>query len=248
MKKIYFLFFLSALFLNNVSSQKANNEDIHFNLGKVQKNVTSGIKSYNLEDLKHHVKYSKTAINNVIRGIKSTECSNALELSDEISTLLDTALLSEELSTGRYYLKMIQDLINKVFYEYESCTIKDDTTNSSNNSLAYIEEEQSDLELQQIALEKKAAEIKQMLAEQRLKQVNLEKNKFIESNEKAIKSNIKAYNDLLKACNCNATITNTNESTISLKSKDLEEIRTHYIDKTIRISENYLAELNGCKN
>lgn len=251
MKKNY-LFFLFAFLVSFSYSQMSSSEDIQSELGIVSSNVASGEKAIYIEDLKHHIKLSKAAIKNVINNLKASNCKEALELCNEISGILDSAEFSNDLKGGRAYLTNVKPLIVKAFYQYDICTINETNystdSNSNNEALTNLQQQQSDLKQQQIQLEKKAEEIKRKLAEQQTKESQLKKQKFIALNEKATATNLKAYNDLLKACNCNTSIYDNRVPSTDLSSKSIDDIKTYFLNKVIRISESYIDKLNLCKN
>lgn len=252
MKKYYLLSFVFILFFNTIHSQQSNDKDVHFNLSKVSKNITLGIKSYNVEDLKYHARISKKAIEIVERLVESEQCYTTQDLAGSIAIYLETALLAEELVTARTYLNKTEDLIIKAFYEYDTCSAAGGEDNNSNTAvddtaLTDLQKQQAELKAQQLALEQKAKAIKEQLAEQEEKESLLKKEQFIALNEKSITENIRVYNELLKACDCEASISNTSENISDMSTKKILQIRTHYLDKAIKISQNYITVLNDCK-
>ena len=251
MKKKYLLLVLSIIFLNTSHAAVYQEGDVHTNLRIVSKNITEGIKSYNFEGLKYHARLAKKSIETTKSLLESTDCTATYDLSQSISTYLDTALLGDDLAAGRSYLYMAEELIDKTFYEYEVCTtVQDDvseTSSGSNNELSQLEQQQADLKRQQAELEQKANDLKRKLEEQKVKESILEKEVFMTQQDKTIAANIKGYNDLLKNCNCNATVSTTSEDKTTLTSKSIEELKSYYLDKIIRTTENYLQLLHSCK-
>ncbi|WP_452231806.1 hypothetical protein [Lacinutrix sp. MEBiC02595] len=251
MKKQYLLFLLPIIFLNTITAKISKSGNGDTNLGIVTKNIDAGIKAYNIIDLKYHADLSKQAIESVIEALEATDCTSALDLSISISTYLDTALLADDLASGRTYLYMAEELIVKTFYEYELCNTltkeNNELTQNSNNQLSDLEQQQAKLKQQQAELEQQANEIKRKLAEQQVKKSLLEKEQFITLQDKTIVENIKNYNDLLKTCDCNTTVNNSTENKITLSSKTIEELKAYYLNKIIRITENHLQLLNTCK-
>ncbi|WP_044399180.1 hypothetical protein [Lacinutrix sp. Hel_I_90] len=250
MKQGYLLFFLFTFIFNATYSQQSNTKNVRFNLGVVSKNVTAGIESYNLEDLKYHARICKDAIEVVEKLVVEEQCFNTLDLSNSIAIYLETALLAEELVTARTYLSKTENLILKAFYEYDICTTKEVSSEPSNygeNALNELQQQQADLKAQQAELEQKAKDIKLQLAEQEKKESLLKKQQFITSNERAITSSITAYNDLLKSCDCQSTISYSSESASVLTAKNLQEIKTYYLDMSISISQDYTSKLKACK-
>lgn len=246
MKKNYLLFLFAIIFIKSYGQEPASN-DIHSNLAEASMNITSGSETFNLEDLKYHAKRSLNAINQARKQLNSTSCSKVLELSNEIAGLLDGAILSEDHNEGLSYITLTRDLILQAFYEYDVCAVKG-SSSGENEALTELQQQKSNLKLQQIELELKAKEIERQLAEQEEKETFLKKQKFIDLNEKVIASNLKAYNDLLTACDCNTAVSTKTGNSSELTSKSLNEIRTHYLNKVITISESYLDKLNLCKN
>lgn len=251
MKKKYLLLVLSIIFLNTTNATVYQQGDVHTNLRIVSKNITEGIKSYNFEGLKYHARIAKKSIETTKSLLESTDCTTTYDLAQSISTYLDTALLGDDLAAGRSYLYMAEELIDKTFYEYEVCTTASDDTSAvsdgNTNELSQLEQQQADLKRQQAELEQKANDLKRKLEEQKVKASLLEKEVFMTQQDKAIAKNITSYNELLKNCNCNATITDTPDDKTALSSKSIEQLRSYYLDKIIRITENYLQQLNSCK-
>lgn len=250
MKKNYLLFFLFTFILTATYGQQSNATNVRFNLGKVSKNVIAGIESYNLEDLKYHARLSKESIEIVEKLVESEQCYNALDISNSIAIYLETALLAEELVTARTYLNKTEDLILKAFYEYDICSNEEANAESSNygeNALTDLQQQQAELKAQQAALEQKAKDIKLQLAEQERQETLLKKQQFVTSNERAMTSSINAYNDVLKSCECQTSLAPSQESISDLSTKTIQDIKTHYLDKSIVISQSFGAKLKACK-
>ncbi len=244
MKKNYLFFLLLLVFAQSYGQEKST--DIESDLADVSINITSGNDTYNLEDLLHHAQRASDALNKVIASLEaSSNCNKALNLANEISGLLDAALVSDNHGDGRINISECKDLITQTFYEYDFCAMK----GNGNEALSELEQQQSNLRLQQIELELKAKEIKRQLAEQKEKESYLVKQKLIDANKKVFVSNVKAYNDQLKACECNTTMSNNIvDDLTTLSSKSLAEIKAYYLDKTITVTQTYLENLNKCKN
>lgn len=250
MKQVYLLSFLFTFIFNTANSQHSNTKNLLYNLGEVRINVTAGIKSYNLESLKYHARISKEAIEIVQKLAKAEQCRNVLDLSNSINIYLETALSAESLFSGRTYLNKTEDLIPKAFYEYDLCTSKGANTASSDNghnALNTLQQQQADLKAQQAALEQKAKDIKLQLAEQEKRESLLKKEQFIASNENAITIKISAYNDVLRSCDCQDTVSYSSESVSFLSAKNFQDIKMHYLNTIISISENYTNKIKACK-
>lgn len=244
MKKNY-LFFLLVLVLSHTNGQEQST-DIQSDLADVSINITSGNDTYNIEDLKYHAQRASDAINKVIVSLEaSSSCNKALNLANEISGLLKAALVSDNHGDGRINISESKELITQTFYEYDVCSVK----GNGHEALSELEQQQSNLRLQQIELELKAKEIQRKLEEQKVKESFLMKQKFIDVNKKVYTSNVKAYNDQLKACDCNITMSdNVTENVTELTSKSLAEIKAHYLNKTIAITQTYINNLTSCKD
>ena len=250
MKQAYLLFFLCTFILNTTYSQQTKIKDVNFHLGEVNLNVKSGIESYNLESLKYHARISKEAIEIVQKLLKAEQCRNALDLSNSINIYLETAVSAEDLFSGRTYLNKTEDLILKVYSEYDVCNngkSKTASNGTGENALSQLQQQQADLKAQQAALEQKANDIKRQLAEQEKQESRLKKEQFIALNEKAIAGTISAYNDVLKSCDCQDTIAYASESVSVISAKNFQDIRMYYIDAVIKLSETYTNKLKACK-
>ncbi|MEO8932919.1 MAG: hypothetical protein ABI295_01325 [Xanthomarina sp.] len=250
MKQAYLLFFLFTFIFNTTYSQQSNTKSLLYNLGEVRVNVTAGVKSYNLESLKYHARISKDAIEIVQKLAKTEQCRNVLDLSNSINIYLETALSAEDLFSGRTYLNKTEDLIPKAFYEYDICnsgqanTASDD---SGQNALNTLQQQQANLKAQQAALEQQAKDIKLQLAEQEKRESLLKKEQFIALNEKTITIKVIAYNDVLKSCDCQDTVSYSSESVSFLSAKSFQDIKMHYLNTIISISENYTNKIKACK-
>ncbi|MGC1631688.1 MAG: hypothetical protein WA749_06210 [Gelidibacter sp.] len=250
MKQAYLLFFLLTLIFNTTYSQQSKDKDVLYNLGEVNLNVKSGIKSYNLESLIYHATFSKEAIEVVQKLLRAEKCRNALDLANSINIFLETALSAKDLFSGRTYLNKTEDLILKVYSEYDLCNNGGSITASSatgENALNRLQQQQADLKAQQAALEKKANDIKLQLAEQEKKESLLRKEQFINLNEKAIANHISAYNDVLESCDCKDTILYASESVSVLSAKTFQDIRLYYLDTIIKLSDSYTNKLKACE-
>jgi hypothetical protein len=251
MKQAYLLFFLFTFIFTTAHSQQSNTKNVRYNLGEVSKNVTSGIESYNLEDLKYHARICKESIEVVEKLVEAEQCYNTLDLSNSIAIYLETALLAEELVTARTYLNKTEELILKAFYEYDICKSEFSNAKSSKygeNALNTLQQKQADLKARQAGLEQQAKDIELQLAEQEKRESLLKKQQFIVSNERAITRNINTYNDVLKSCDCQDTMSYASESVSVISAKNFQDIRMHYLDTIIGISENYTSKLKACKN
>lgn len=244
MKKNYLIFLLTIVFAQSYGQEKSI--DIQSDLAEVSINIESGDDTYNLKDLLYHAQRASVAINKVVSSLEfSSTCNNALNLSNEISGLLDAALISDNHGDGRINISQCKELITKTFYEFDVCSIK----GNGNEALSELEHQQSNLRLQQIELELRAKEIQRQLAEKKAKESSLIKQNFINSNKKIFISNVKSYNDQLNACECNISVSNNKfDNLTELNSKSLAEIKAYYLDKTIAITKIYLDNLNSCKN
>lgn len=242
MKKLYFTFLFTLCIALGFS--KNNTDDIITELGKVRHHVDAGEASFNLEDLKYHSKKALLAIKTVKGNLDIEKCEKTFEVSVRISDLLDSALISEELVEGQRYLNTSKSLITKAFYEFEICSSIDHADLALNN----LEQQQTQLKQQQLELERQAAQIKKQLEEQKQKEINLKKEAYINSNEKALQKTINAYNETLKACGCNQSVTSTNTNNLASKNNSIEQIKAFYIEKMLSISQVYQSKLSACKN
>lgn len=252
MKKNYVLFFLLILFLNISHSQQSNSEDVGLNLSKIRKNAMSGIKAFDLEDLKYHAKISKSAIDKVERILEQEACYNAYDIAHSMSIYLETALLAEDFNSAQVYLKKTEGLINDAFYEYDICG----TTHSNNHAIedtiedgasTDLESQQLKLKQQQLALEQKAKAIALQLAQKEAEESQLKKENFITEKVKAINEDIKRYNTLLKSFDCNQTVTAYTKNTSNVSTKSLQDIRTYFLDEIVDVYETYIVKAKKCK-
>ncbi|WP_028606996.1 hypothetical protein [uncultured Olleya sp.] len=253
MKKNYFTILLCIIALQLTHAKNYVTGDVHTNLGIVSKNLTAGIESYNLAGLQYHADLCKKAIENVKTSLQDSDCTKALDLSRSISTYMDTALLADDLASGRTYLQMAEKLILDIFYEYDVCTSSETTattdveTDKGGSALSQLEQQQAQLKQQQAALEQQANALKQQLADQKAKKAQLEKEQFIIKQNQAIANNVSSYNNLLQSCNCNTTVNDNTGSTMDATTATIPEIKSYYLEKAVKITQQYLEKLKTCK-
>ena len=86
------------------------------------------------------------------------------------------------------------------------------------------------------------------MAEQKQKELLIKKEILINSFEAAISSNIKNFNVILEICECKSELNNKNLFYNELVSKNIEEIKTYYLNNIKSITSNYLTKLDICKS
>ena len=243
MLKNYLLILFSFLFL------QTHAQDVHVTLGKFSRNAAFGSKAFNLKNVKYYANLSKKAIDEVIQNQDFMNCNNAYDLSQTAIIHLESALLNDDFATAKSHLYKVEEITSEIFNEYNLCTIKNDTefTTSENSSLSDIERQQERLKQQQIELVRQEKELRLKLEAQKNKKLELEKQNFINNNQKALTEHIRTYNTSLKACDCNSTITGEDFATSDLLAKDIDELKVFYINKTMELTQHYITLLGNCK-
>lgn len=243
MKTRLFLF-LSLFLALNLTAQ-----DAYYNMVKASGNISDAAEAFNLKNLKYHAKIAKAANEVAISELKSTDCANVQDLSVSIAIHLETALVETDFATAKAHMITSKDLLVKLFYQYDVCSTKtnDETITESDDDLSDLEKQQKLLQEQQAELERKNKEIQQKLAEQKLKEAEELKNQFITKNKSAISQNVINYNTSLQLCNCkNENINVVYEKDLS--ALDMGALKTFFLEKAIKVSENYISLLKDCKS
>lgn len=257
MKKRHLLFFLCLLFTVSIKAQDTNHE-IQTNLDVANKNIKSAAEAFNLGDLSYHLKRAKVAVNDLKKQIRNINCSKALAITNEVSDLLDKALLIDVLNTKRHFISLSEPLILSVYYEYDVCVSSPETaeveekvvktpevSETESNHLTDLATQQASLLAQQQALEQRAKDLKIQLELQKKKESGLIKEEFINSHNSLFEETIATYNKMLKACNCNTKI--IEKTSYSLRTKTIEQLKKSYLERMLRVSDNYVDKLKDCK-
>ena len=238
MKKIYLLFLLSII------ASQSDAQEVYSKFVKVNRNVSEGIKAFNIESLKYHAKISKSSIEAAQKVMSTTDCENAMDLTKSINIYLESALQAKDFATAEAHLITTKNLVSELFYEYNLCA----TASIDNDpDLSELEKEQAKLLKQQAILEEKEREIKLKLQQQKREQAQQIKQNFIKINVDAITSNLKTYNASLKACNCDDVMDQNFISTEDFSNMATEKLKTYFINKNLKLTELYTSLLKNCK-
>ncbi|WP_179346300.1 hypothetical protein [Winogradskyella ursingii] len=250
MKKHYFLLLLFCFIFTKVNAQ-----DIYPNLVKANRNITAGLKAYNIKSLQYHAKISKLSIDSSIQELTNEDCQKASDLSTSITIRLESALLAQDFATAEAHLVVCEELISKLFYEFNLCATNDSAKNTNtelakNNEteLSKLEMEQAKLLEEQSKLKEKERKIEAQLAQQKSKQKQQLKANFIKLNKETIISNIESYNASLKACDCNRNLDITFDGSQDFSNLEFEAIKSYFLDENIKLTKAYTSLLKDCKS
>ncbi|MBN4047366.1 hypothetical protein JYU05_02385 [bacterium AH-315-P13] len=240
MKKNY-LFFLFISISMHFYGQTACS-DAHSDVNYAYSHVKSAYNSNNIDHLKYYSKRSLDAFERTKLKLEACKCEESYNYAYDASRLLSHVENVKTFDDGRYYVKRARDIAKDVINELELCT----ELSNEDNALLELQNEQIRLKQQQTELKIKEAQIKQKLAEREAEEMYLKKELFISKNEIAIDSNIKAYNDLLLVLDCDSEVIKTDNNNSNFISKNMDEIKSHYINVVKDITSSYLKKLNKC--
>lgn len=243
MKYLYLLIFIPSLSIN----AQSDCDDANYYLVSAYSHVKTSYEANNISHLKYSANRSVEALKLSKKTLSKCGCEKALELTEKAIVLLSKVEAAPTYEDGRFFVKQGRDICKESVIEIDKCaTSKPIAETTNTQALSDLEKEQQQLIQQQEALKRKEAEIKMKLAEQKDKDVLLKKEQLILNYKLLISSNIKTYNETLKSCNCNhKSITDiTNSENVS--SKNIEDIKTHYLNNLKTLATNYLIELNTC--
>lgn len=240
MKKNCLFFLLICIYVQSYG--QINCSDAYSDVNYAYSHVKSAYNSNNIDHLKHYSKRSLEAFERAKLKLEACKCQESYNFAYDALDLLSHVEASKTFEDGRYYVKNARDIAKNVINELELCT----EITKEDNTLTELQSEQQKLEQQQVELKLKETQIKQKLAEREEKAMLLKKELFINENEIALDKNVKAYNDLLTVLNCNSEVIKTKDEKPDFKSKDLDVIKSHYINVVKEITSTYLKKLNKC--
>lgn len=240
MKNIYFfLVFVFFYFqLNAQSKCSSAGPDLNY----AYSHVKSAYDSNNLTHLKYYSKRSYDAFTRAQNKLEGCNCDEANNYAFEGALLLSKIESSETFDDGRFYVKRAREIAQKAIHELEICS----KLTHEDEALAELEYERQKLEEQQIQLKQKEEKLKRLLADKEARELRIEKEKLIYTNQQALSSNINAYNEMLLACDCQGHISKIPMNDDKLLAKDLKEIKRYYLGTIKKATLNYLSSLNQC--
>ena len=236
-----FLFFL-VIFIYVKSYGQINCSDAYSDVIYAYSHVKSAYNSNNIDHLKHYSKRSLEAFERAKIKLESCKCQESYNYTYDALELLSHVESADTFEDGRYYVKNARDIAKDVINELELCT----ELTKEDDALTELQSEQLKLKQQQDDLKRQEEQIKLKLAEREKKELHLKKELFISENEVAIASNIKAYNKLLTVLNCNTEVIKTKDDNSDFISKDIDVIKSYYLNVVKEITSTYLKKLNKC--
>ena len=242
MKKNYLFFLIITVYMQSYAQIDCN--DAHSDVIYAYSHVKSAYDSNNITHLKYYSKRSLDAFNRAKKKLNSCECEASYNYAYDAFELLDRVSSSETFEDGRFYVKRAREIAKKVINELEICT----QLSSDDEAMAELENERLKLKQQQIELNLKEEQIKLKLAEREIKELRLIKEQLIKKNELALIESVRALNGILTACECNSEVLVIERDKKVFLSKDLEEIKAHYLTITKNITSSYLKKIKDCTN
>lgn len=218
-------------------------EDANSDLIYAYSHVKSAYNSNNISHLKYYANRSLKAFERAKEELTKCGCEAAYNLAFDGSELLAKVDIAKTYEDGRFYIKRAREIGKQSVIELDKCTIPI----NEKEELTALQIEQSKLKQQQKELKLKEADIKLKLAKQQEKELLLKKEQLIKSYNSVISSNIETYNKALEICDCDhEALLNNLENQKEVKSKSIEEIKTHFINNLKGLTSNYLSQLNLC--
>jgi len=218
--------------------------DVYGNLNNAYANVTDAYEANNISHLKYYSERSLELFITVQKELKNCHCSKAYELAIDATEILKKIEPAKTYEDGRYFVKRAREIGSETITALDMCTVS--TSNEFETSLASLDYQQESLAAQEIEIAQKEAELNRLIEERRSTEIKLEKELLVEKNEAAIALNIKSYNNVLSACDCNATIKNENYDVEALLTKEVDVIKHKYLTINQSIALTYLGELKKC--
>jgi len=239
--KNYYIFLLSLLFYCESNAQtKCSEADSDINYA--YSHIKSAYDANNISDLKYFSNRSLEAFERAKPILKACGCEKVYTISFNSIEMLKKVDIAETYEDGRFFVKRTRELARKGIAELDNCnqiTIEEE-------ELLTLEMEQSNLRDKQLELERKQEEIKIIMAEQKAKEIMVQKEILIGKYETAIASNINSYNEALQNCDCNARIENVLDLSEKPFSKSDSEIKLYYVDAIKKLSSLYVLKLETC--
>lgn len=240
MKK-YYIFFLITIVCTLTYAQTPCS-DTQPDIGYAYGHAKSAYDSNNLTQLKRFAARSLEAFRRVDIVLKSCNCEDAYyESLDAMEALTKIASINVY-EDARFYIKRAREHAKQTIAELEECT----KWSSEDHALAELHNEQQKLEEQRKALQAQEELIKGKLAQQKQKELSLKREKLIAKNESALKNNMTSFNEMLSACGCDSRLSESDFGIPNVVSNDIEQIKTHYLNKVKQMTTSYLMYLNQC--
>lgn len=233
---LFSFFTFSFLFAQNFCT------DADSNLIYAYSNVKDAYESNNLDHLKYYSEKSLKSFEQAKINLKKCGCETAYEMAYDGAELLAKVENAETFEDGRFFVKRAREIAQRTITTLNEFTATDGANKADELNVLQIEKER--LEQQQLVLKQKEKELTKKLAEQKLKANTIEKEKLIEKYEDALSLNIETYNELLKRCGSNSTVTVSNKSKDELLNEEIEDIKAYFIENINKVTHSYLAELN----
>lgn len=218
--------------------------EVYGDLNNAYANVKDAYESNNISHLKYFSERSLELFKIVQSNLKDCDCRKAYELSIDATEILIKVKPANTYEDGRYFVKRARELGSETISALDMCTVS--ASDEVEESLSDLEIEQKKLEVQQAEIVEKEAELKRLMQKRQLNEIQVHKELLVKKNEAAISQNIKSYNDILDACDCDATVENENYDREALLSKELNIIKHKYLTLNQSITLTYLAELKKC--
>lgn len=247
------IFFLLNFLVFNLAIAQDYCTEADSNLIYAYSNVKDSYESNNIDHLKYYADRSLKSFIKAQENLKNCGCESAYNLAIDAADLLAKVETQETFEDGRFFVKRAKEIAQNsitALNQFTANNYVEQTTSVANtsdatNAIDDLQAEQARLEQQQLALKQKEAEIAKQLAAQKAKAVTLEKEALINKYNKALILNIETYNNLLKAFGSGASLSFDTVNNTNLLQKNTEDIKAYFIENTKKVTQNYLAELDG---
>ena len=250
MKITYQLFFIifPMIMIGQTSCDDANSY-----LVNAYSHVKDADDSNNISHLKYYAHRSLESLKLSKSNLKHCGCDKVLELNQKGIDLLENVEDVATFEDGRFFVNRARDISKETVIEMDKCAFNKSTeitlniSESENEALSELEKEQIQLNKQQNALKLKKQELNTKLAVQKQNELLLKKQQLIKSYKNVISANIKTYNNALTVCKCNHSIMNVTKLGEDISTKTMDDIKRYYTNNLKELASNYLLELNACK-
>jgi len=241
MKKNYlFAIVINLMFFGYGQS---NCDMVYSSLEYANSHITKAYEAKLYDDLKFSAKNAKSSLEKA-RGLllNCNSKDTKANVNEAISLLQETAKASS-FGEAQFNVYKATELVKNSINALNIYTSND----GDSDDLLTLQQQQLDLEQQRLALKQKEEEINSKIAQKAKKELEIKKLNIIVKNNKLIEDNLETYSKTLNTYNCNNSVNTPKNNITTVKLKPLEEIKTHYFNIIIGLSEEFSDKLKKCK-
>ena len=228
-------------------------DDANSYLVNAYSHIKDAYDSNNISHLKYYANRSLESLKLSKSNLKHCSCDKVLELNQKGIDLLEKVEGVATFEDGRFFVKRARDISKETVIEIDKCafnTAAEITLNiseSENEALSELEKEQIQLNKKQNALKLKKQELKTKLAAQKQNELLLKKQQLIKAYKNVISANIETYNNALTVCKCNHSNMKSTKLGEDVSTKTIDDIKSFYTNNLKELASNYLLKLNACE-